>query len=106
MQPTLVIDLGIDRAGGDLRGHVPQRLVQVAGLLGQQRVRGLTQLQVGQRRGLRAVPFPAREQLRTGVAPASRGLGIDLAALEVPVESRQDAEHPRATVDPASLRVE
>ena len=41
------------------------------------------------------VPLRARQQLRAGVAPAGRCLGVDLAALQVPVKGRQDAEHPR-----------
>jgi hypothetical protein len=52
--------------------------------LDQQRVRVLPQMQVGQRRPLLALPRLARQQLRARVAPAGGGLGVGLAAPEVP----------------------
>ena len=86
--------------GRDLRGHVAQR-----------RVQGARPAQPAARPGPRAAagrsapapwrsPLLARQQLRARVAPAGRGPGVDLAALEVPVKGRQHAEHVRVAVNP------
>ena len=100
VQPPLAVDRGVDGPGGDLRGDVAQGGVQGAGLLGQQHVRVLAQLQVGERRTLGAVPLLAGEQLRGGRAsgwmPRRRSRGASGAG-------GRPSEHPRAAVDPAFL---
>ena len=71
-----------------------QRRVQGAGLLGQQRVRVLAQLQVGQHRSLRTAPTASpASSCGLRVAPAGRGPGVDLAALEVPVRTAASTQN-------------
>jgi hypothetical protein len=66
--------------------------IQRAGVLGQQRIGVARQAQRGQHLRLDRLPRLALQQLGLGITPPGGGLGVDVAALEVPVELLQHAE--------------
>src|ERR1039458_7022621 len=81
-----------------------KRQVQEQGMLGQQILRIFGQAEVGQRQVLGNLPGITLQQLSARIAPAGRGLGVDVAALEVAVELGEHAHHVGVLVDGAAAR--
>jgi hypothetical protein len=93
-------DLGVD---GQPPGDLPVGGIQRAGVLGQQRVRVARQAEGGQDVAADRGPCPAVQEVGLRAAPSGRGLGPDLAALEVAPELLQDAEGVGVPTDRAVL---
>ena len=98
------LPLGVEADRGvclQARADGAVRAIEGPRVLGEQIIRGRGQRQGGQNSGLGACPRLAGEQLRARVAPPCRGVGVDLAPLEMAMKLRQHAEHVRVAVDRA-----
>jgi hypothetical protein len=79
VQPAVVIDADLG-VGDQAPGNVAQRGVQVASVLGQQRVGIVRELQRVEHRAACGLPRRARQQVSARVGPAGGGEREDVAA--------------------------